>query len=169
MRFRGGRRRSSMARPVIQSYKKIIKIAPASYTAGFQNQIFLTGVDSIAAGQTGPTDGNVPTGSIIKYVEIQMLVANLAAAAGFINASIQYTLSGQSFINPELMGGHNQRNQCLHMDLFAVGEGQNSTHKFRFKVPKKFQRVREGTKWSMTWANNTTVTNASQMIYKFYR
>ncbi len=167
--YRGSRRRSGGIRAVIQSYKKVINFAPASFGAGFNSQFIATGVDSVAAGQTGATDVNVPTGSIIKYFEVQFCVSNSVATACYVNCSVQYALSGQGFVNPDSVGGAGQRNQVLHQDLFTVGNQQNSTHKFKFKVPKKFQRLREGMSWALTWSNNVTVNNKTQIIYKFYR
>ncbi len=156
-------------RPVIQSYKKVIFFVDASFSAGFQNDELAVGVDNATVGQTSATDTNVPTGSIIKYFEVQFASSNVVLTPCFINCTIQYRLAGQTAINPNSMGGSNQRNQCLHMDLFTVGEGQNSTHKFRFKVPKGFQRIREGMRWTLTWSNSATVNRQTQCIYKFYR
>jgi len=165
--FRGGRRRSS-PRPVIKSYKKVLLAAEASFTAGFQTEFIASGIDSIASGQTSATDPNVPTGNIIKAFEVQFAANNPGALPLFLNCTIQYTLGNQSFIDPGLMGGNNQRNQCLHMDLFSVGEDQNSTHKFKFKVPKKFQRLREGMVWGLVWRTSGSVNRMVQIIYKTY-
>ncbi len=162
---RGFRRRSG-PRPVVRTYKKIINFAPASYAAGFNNQVFLTGVDSVAIGQTSVTDGNCPTGSKMKYVEVQFCVSNVVSVATYVNCTLQYKLAGQSFVSPDTQGGDPQRNQTLHMDLFSVGSNQNSTHKFKFKIPGKFQRIRDGMQWSLTWSNNNTVNNKTQIIYK---
>ncbi len=164
-----GMRRRSGPRPVIQSFKKVIFFIDASFGAGFTNDVIATGADSIAAGQTSSTDTVVSTGSILKYFEIQFACINPADAVIFVNCTIQYRLANQAFIDPNLMGGSNQRNQCLHMDLFSVGHDQNSTHKFKFKIPKQFQRMREGMVWSLTWRTNGIVNRQAQMIYKFYR
>lgn len=133
--FRGsrgmGRRR--MVAP-IQSYKKVLHFAEASFSAGLANELLIDGKDSVAAGQTSATDAAVPTGSIIKWIEIHFAVSNVVLTPCFINCTIQYSLSGQGVVDPDLCGGDARRNQVLHMDLFTVGEGQNSTHKFRFKV-----------------------------------
>ncbi len=165
--FRGGRKRSM--RPVIQSYKKVINHAEASFTSGFTNDRVALGVDSVAAGQSTATDTQVPTGSIIKYFEIQFACHNATEAPLFINCSVQYVLGGQTAIDPDAVGGNAQRNQVLHQDLFSVGANQNSTHKFKFRVPGKFQRLREGMAWQLTWSTNASVTRTVQMIYKFYR
>ncbi len=147
----------------------MILFADASFAAGFNNQVFITGVDSIAAGQTSATDIQVPTGSIVKYFEVQFAAANNVATPIYLNCTIQYKLATQGFIDPDAVGGNAQRNQVLHMDLFSVGNGQNLTHKFKFKVPKKFQRIRESMQWSLTWHTTGTVNNKTQIIYKFYR
>ncbi len=156
-------------RPVIQSYKKVLHFAEASFSAGFQTEFIAQGQDSVAAGQTSATDGKVPTGALIKYFEVQFAVNNAVATPAFLNCTIQYKLGGQTMIDPDAVGGNLQRNQVLHMDLFSVGNDQNSTHKFKFKVPKMFQRVREGMDWGLVWRNSATVTRECQIIYKFYR
>ncbi len=165
---RGSRRRSG-PKAVVQSFKKVILFVDASYGAGFNNQVIVTGIDSVAAGQTGKTDTNVPTGSIVRFFEVQFAANNATGVPAYINCTIQYILSGQNFVDPDLIGGHAQRNQVLHMDLFSVGQNQNSTHKFKFKIPPKFQRVREGMKWAMVWGNTASINNKTQIIYKFYR
>ncbi len=165
--FRGGRKQGM--RPVIQSYKKVLNFAEASFAAGSNTETLVQGVDSVAAGQTTATDAQVPTGSIIKYLEIQFPVTNAVDQTAYINCSIQYTLAGQTFVNPDAVGGDDQRNQVLHQDLFSVGFNQNSTHKFKFRIPKQFQRVRENMFWILGWSNSNTVNRRVQCIYKFYR
>ncbi len=141
----------------------------ASFGPGFQNEEFAVGVDSVAAGQVSATDTNVPTGSIIKYFEVMFAASNVVAAPCFVNCTLQYTLNPQAAIDPNAVGGDPQRNQVLHMDLFTIGQFQNSTHKFKFKVPKQFQRLREGMRWKLTWRNSATVNRECLIIYKFYR
>ncbi len=169
--FRGyqGIRRRSMLRPVIQTFKKVLIFADASFAAGFTSEQIAIGVDSVAAGQTGPTDTQVPTGSRLKYFEIQFAAANIASSTCFINCTIQLIQSQQSALDPDLVGGNTRRNNVFHMDLFSVGINQNSTHKFKFKVPKGFQRVKEGTAWELVWRNTSTINRKLQIIYKFER
>lgn len=168
--YRGSRRRSGGGLGnVVQSYKKILYIVNASFSAGFQNEEIALGVDSVAAGQTSATDVQCPTGCIIKYIEVQFAAHNIVAGPCYLNCTLQYRLQSQAGIDPRLMGGNAQRNQCLHMDNFSVGQHQNSTHKFKFKIPKKFQRLREGMKWTLVWSNTATVNREIQIIYKFYR
>ncbi len=158
-----------MMRAPIQSYKKVIFYAEASQASGFDNHLISNGVDSVAAGQTTATDVQVPTGAILKYFEVQFLISNVVSTPCYINCTIQYKLATQSFIDPVLVGGNAQRNQVLHTDMFSVGANQSSTHKFKFKVPKKFQRVRESMQWAIVWRTNATVNRQVQIIYKFYR
>ncbi len=166
--FRGSRR-SRGPRPVVQSYKKILLNANAGVAAGFEIIKLANGVDSVAAGQTSSTDTQVPTGSIIKFFECQYAVSNPTSTTVFMNCTLQYKLGGQSFVDPDLMGGSNQRNQCLHMDNYSVGVNQNSTHKFKFKIPKGFQRIRESMEWALVVHNTASVIRQNQTIFKFYR
>ncbi len=166
--FRGGRR-SRGPKPVVQSFKKVLNFASASFTAGFQQELLAKGTDSVAAGQPTATNAEVPTGSSIRFFEIQFAVNNSVATPCYVNCSIQYTLDGQTVVDPDLVGGDKMRNQVLHQDLFTVGTNQNSTHKFKFKIPPKFQRIREGMSWLLVWSNSATVNREAQLIYKFYR
>ncbi len=156
--------------PVIQSYKKVLNFAPTSRAASTKlNQILTTGTDSVAAGQTGVTDSAVPTGAVIKYIEISFSVANLVNVSQFFWYTIQMVHTGQSSVAPRVVGGNAQRNQVFHQVQFMVGQSQNSNHMFRFKIPKKFQRVREGDKWQLVFESDQVFTEACQVIYKFYR
>ncbi len=163
--FRGGRRRSS-PRPIVKTYKKVLNFAEASFAAGLRAETFVTGVDSVAIGQTSLTDANVPTGARIKFIEIQMPITNAVDQTAYINCSLQYKLSGQALADPDGVGGHPQRNQVLHQELFQVGFNQNSTHKFKLRIPKQFQRLREGMVWILAWSNSNTVNRRLQVIYK---
>ncbi len=164
---RGFRRRSG-PRPVNKTYKKVLNFADASFTSGFQTEQAMIGVDGVAINQTTATDGNVPTGAIVKYIEWQIAINNSVATPCYVNCTVQYRLSGQTMQNPDLIGGNPQRNQVLHQELFSVGQDQNSTHKLKFKVPKQFQRVREGMAWGLVWSNTATVNRATQIIYRVH-
>ncbi len=162
---RGSRRRSGM-RPIVHTFKKILTESQAGFSAGTNTETLIAGVDSIALGQTTQTDANVPTGSIIKYIECQFSCNNSTANQCYVTCTLQYTLSDQAVVSPILAGGNSQRNQIMHMDLFSVGQDQNSTHKFKFKIPPKFQRIREGMQWLLVWQNSATVNRQLLTIYK---
>ncbi len=166
---RGGRRRSSAPRPLVVTYKKVINFSEASFAAGSRAENLVVGVDSTAAGQTSATDANVPTGARVKYLEIQFPVTNNVNQTAYINCSLQYLLSGQGAVDPDAVGGAANRNQVLHQELFSVGFNQSSTHKFKFKIPPRFQRLRETMKWVIMWSNSNTVNRRIQCIYKFER
>ncbi len=164
------RRRSMGMRPVIQSQKVVLNYAPTSRAAtSVLTSNLSKGIDAVAAGQSGPTDPNVPTGSIIKYFEIQWSVTNLINVSQFFWISIQRRHSGQPQVSPRLVGGHPQRNQVFYQKQFMLGQSQNSNHIIRFKVPKKYQRVRDGDLWDFIWESDQVHTEALQVIYKYYR
>ncbi len=155
---------------VVQSFKKVINDAPASVAAGVLNQHIATqGVDSVAAGQTTAIDFQVPTGAVIKYIEWQLAIQNLVNVAAFAHIAIYHQHSGQGTINPNVVGGNPLRNQIFHQSLFCVGQNQNVNRVFKFKVPKKFQRVREGDLWKLLIIVDQISTQVGQTIYKFYR
>ncbi len=158
-----------MPRQVVQSYKKVLNIIPTSRVAQQNNEVLVIGVDSVAAGQTSNIDPNVPTGAIIKYIEVQLAVINLSPSAAFINTAFQYKLDGQSVADPIAIGGDARRNQVLHQSMFGIGADQNNTRTYRLKIPKKFQRLREGMQWVFVFRNSETISVALQVIYKFYR
>ncbi len=165
--FRGGRRRS-MPRPVINSFKMVVNTAPASVTASTQVNAISLGTDLVAKGQATATAVAVPTGSQIKFFEIQHALGNLATTAAFIHGSIQLLHDGQSLVGPDVVGGSKRRNQVMHQWLYQVGENQSNSRTTKFKVPAKFQRVREGDAWQYVWKNSQTVSSAVQIIYKIY-
>ncbi len=166
-RFRRSFRRAPM--PVIVSYKKVLNDAPATRVAATNIVLNIaTGVDSITRGQTSPTDGNVPTGNIIKYIEIQWAYSNPVAGVVFLNTAIQKTQTGQLAIDPRLVGGNPQRNTIFHQTQRAIGLNQNGNAVFKFKVPKKFQRMKEGDTWRFSRIGNAAFTDSVQVIYKFY-
>ncbi len=150
----------------MKTFKKVIHFINASFTAGFQSDFIATGTDGIAPNQTSATDVTVPTGSRIRFIEVQFAVSNVVSTPCYINCTLQYILVGQGAADPNTIGGNPQRNQVLHMDLWSVGADQNSTHKFKFKIPPKFQRIREGMSWTLTWRNSASVNRETQIIYK---
>lgn len=168
--YRRRRLRSRAPRPVTQSFKKVLNFAPASHPAATAIPLALsTGTDSTAAGQTSPTDAAVPTGSKISYIEIQFSTVNLISVASFVWVTIQQLHSTQSAIGSRVVGGNTQRNQ-VHLQMqYVQGANQNSNHLIRFRVPAKYQRVREGSSWIINYESDTIFTSAVQVIYKFTR
>ncbi len=164
------RRRSMGPRAVIPSYKKVLNDAPASRTPATNITLNLAkGVDSLAAGQTGPIDADVPTGCVIKFFEIQWSFANLSGGNCFIHTTIQKLRANQGGIAPNVVGGNPQRNQVFHQTMRSIGTDQNGNAVLRFKVPRMFQRMREGDVWQFSRTGTAVFTDALQVIYKFYR
>ncbi len=162
-------RRSMGMRPVIQSYKKVLNIAPLSTSAGTTGHTLTQGVDSVAAGQTSVTDAQVPTGCLIKYIEIQLAWSQIVGGSVFVHYSLQLVHNAQTAIISNVVGGNPQRNQVFHQWFVSLGINQNFNRIIKFKIPKKFHRVREGDKWILTVTNSNTLVMGYQIIYKFYR
>ncbi len=163
------RRRTSMMRPVIRSYKKVLNIAPASRAAAATiSDPLVTGTDSISPGQTTVTDATVPTGAIVKFIEIHYCATNLVAISHFQSLTIQHLHSGQTGISPLVVGGNPIRNQ-VHLQMhWSIGQFQNSTRVIKFKIPKRFQRVREGDSWNLVRLGSAVYADSVLVIYKFY-
>ncbi len=163
-------RRSNGIRNIVNSYKKVLNVAPGSVAAGANDVLTIaTGTDSATSGQTGPEDAVVPTGSIIKFITIWHGRQNLVNIAAFLHWSLQYIVAGQAVIASNVIGGSNQRNQVLRQGMVCVGQNQNVNVIVRFKVPAKFQRLREGMGWRFVSEVDVASTAATQCIYKFYR
>ncbi len=151
-----------------RTYKKVLNIAPASHAAGTVITIPLAiGTDSLAPGQTTVADATCPTGAKITSILIQFAATNLAATASFYNMSIQYFEATQAVVDPRAVGGNPQRNQVLHQELNVLGENQNFSRQYLFRIPKKFQRLRELRQWSFVYVADNVWSDAVQVIYKF--
>ncbi len=161
------RRRMAM-RPNIKSYKKILYFAPVSVVPGLTNDILVTGADSLSPGQANQTDGLVPTGSNLKLLDIQFNMINTSQQTVSIVMSLQHLRAGQSAIDPRIQGGNPQRNQVHFTKSLFVGENQQVNTHIRFRVPNKFQRVREGDVWAWTYVTDNPVETQNLVIYKFF-
>ncbi len=158
-----------MVRQVIQSFKKVLNNAETTQPITAVTKQLVLGEDSIAAGQTGPTDPGVPTGSVIKFILIQYSCMNLVNVSNTHHWCIQLLHSGQTIVPPDAVGGNPQRNQVFVQGHMNMGQSQNNNRTIKFKIPRKFQRVREGDSWNFTSKSTQVYTDAMQTIYKFYR
>ncbi len=163
--------RRSRPRIFNTTYKKVLNFAPSSHASGTKVDFqVVNGVDSVALGQTGPTDAAVPTGSIIDFITFQFGAINLGTGSLFMHTTIQNLLSGQSAtVDPILVGGNPQRNQVHHQENRSLGADQNATFVYRFKVPKSLRRIREGSQWFLTVKGLAAWTDNLQVIYKIKR
>lgn len=152
---------------VTQSYKHIRNIAPASIAAGTQTaHLMAQGVDNYVG--PGANNNQVPTGAIVTGFDIQVGFANLVSIASFVWVTVQHLRSGQTAIDNQGVGGNAQRNQ-VHLQLQrTLGQNQNRDFHLNFKIPKKYQRVREGDEWRICLKSDTIRTEAVQIIYKHY-
>jgi len=167
---RGRRTGRSMPPNPIQSYKKVLNFAPTSRAAAATiTQILVQGVDSTAAGQVSPTDPLCPSGAVVKFIEIQFSWTNLVAISHFLHMSIQHLRSGQAPVSPLLVGGSPQRNQVHWQMLRSAGKEQNNNIVIKFKIPLGMQRIRDGDKWDFVFNGDNVYSQATQVIYKFYR
>ncbi len=163
--YRLNRNRSSVPR-YSKKYKKVLDYATTSIAAGTKTDYTLVfGTDSIAVGQTGPTDVAVPTGAHITGFLVMFTSTNLVSITANTHIAFQLTRSGQSTVDPRLVGGNPQRNQVFKQALFTVGQNQNSNHQWYFKIPKMFGRVREGDGWHFTVFNDVIATQTVKIIY----
>ncbi len=162
-------RRRSFARRPVQSFKNVVDIAPTSNTANTKVDYEITdGVDA-AAGQANSADPSVPTGSTIKSILVNFTTQNLVNVAAFMWVTIQRVHTQQTTLPPRLVGSSSRRNQVFFQRLYSLGQNQNQTLYFRFKVPRGFQRVREDDKWILSFESDQVHQSAAQFVYKYYR
>ncbi len=161
--------RRSAPGAVTKSYKKIIDEAPASRVAATIIDLdIVLGVDGLAPGQGTATDVTVPTGSIIKAINIDVPFGYTGTATAFVWISIQHLHANQSTISTRVVGGNPQRNQVHFQQLFMIGENQNHNFHKLFKIPRRFQRVRDGDRWVFSYQSDVAHASGMQAIYKIY-
>jgi len=163
--FRRRSRRVSM-RPVIQSVKRQIVVGPITQVPGNIQYTLVKGVDLLSV----PVEQEeVPTGAVVKFIEVQISQQDVAGpGTNFSVISIQRVHSGQVVIDPYTTGGNEQRNQVFHTILRCVAPSQNSNILIKFKVPKSFQRMRNGDKWVLTVNNNNALEHLHFVFFKYY-
>lgn len=150
---------------MVKTYKKVLDFAPTSVIAGRFDHPLAVGVDALAMGQTGPTDANVPTGTRVDEIYVNFMSSNIVGGALFQYISMQYTLTGQTSIDPRVVGGNPLRNQVMYQDAYSIGINQNANRSFKFKVPRRFQRIKEGMSIILVTNATNTTTKAVQIIY----
>ncbi len=152
----------------IQSFKQISIDGPASRAAATTiSHNFLTGVDNY----TGPSAANseVPTGAKVMSVVIICNFTNLVSVSSSLHWNLQCIRSGGAVLTPGAIGGNPLRNQIIHTRMVFLGHDQNNNWMFSVKIPKIYQRIREGDAWLMIYRADTVFASQTQAIYKFYR
>ncbi len=146
-----------------------MEVAGASEAAGLQAHTMASGKDLGVLGQTGVTDAEVPVGAKIVLFDIRMPKVNLGAGtANFIHWSIQRTEVGQAIQNPITAGGDPKRTNILLSGVIGLGAGQNNSLHIRYKVPKRYQRIKDGNVWSLVMNNGLAVSAIYEIVYKVF-
>ncbi len=152
----------------IQSYKQVSVDGPASRAAA-TNILhgILTGVDNY----TGPSAANneVPTGAKVMSVLVMATFSNLVLISALLHLHIQFFRTGTPVVTPGAVGGSSSRNTIVSTKMFFIGQNQNTSLVFLVKIPKIFQRIREGDTWNIVYRADAVFASATQVIYKFYR
>ncbi len=169
--FRGSRNRRrsrSMALTPINSYKQITVDGPASRAAA--TTIFhriVRGVDNYS----GPSAANdeVPTGAKIFSILVFACFTNLVGISSLLHLNVNMLRAGAPSPTPGVVGGFAGRNTVVMTQMKFLGKDQNSNFMWRIKVPKVFQRIREGDEFFIFYRTDTVFASATQAIYKFYR
>ncbi len=169
--FRGSRggRRGNMPRNSTRSSKFIVDEASASETTGLQVFQMAIGEDNATLGQTSAVDTGVPTGSKITKLDIRCSYASLVNVATFIHWAIELRLSGQASLNPLAQGGNPLRTIVMLSGIRSVGQNQNQDIHIVYKIPPKFQRMKDGAQWQWTTNNSQITTAVKQVVYKVYQ
>ncbi len=152
----------------MRTYKKVLNFGIAS-TSALVGSVVIKGVDSLALGQTGVADGDVPTGSKVSGVRVQAGFGNQSTTVAMhVGVNFQYVLGGQAnFVDPLVQGGNNQRNQIIKSWMFVLAPQEHKNIDVFIKIPKKFQRIREDTQWGLVHSSaGVSRTYAVQCIYK---
>ncbi len=159
-----------MPRGARRSVKYQVTQAGSSEAAGIQAVTMWKGKDEETLGQTGVNDTDVPTGSIVPSVEIWMPKVNLGSGtANFITWSIQRTQTGQAVVDPIVQAGNPLRRNVMLTGKLGLGTGQNNNLHFKYRVPKKYQRVGDGDVWNLVMNNGLAVSTEYMFIFKVYQ
>ncbi len=152
----------------IQSYKQISVDGPASRAAATNiSHTVLVGVDNY----TGPSAANneVPTGAKVMSILIMACFTNLVSVSALLHLNFQCVRAGITGVTPGVIGGTPQRNTVVFTQMKFLGQNQNSNFMWLIKIPRIYQRIREGDVFNLTYRNDAVFASATQAIYKFYR
>ncbi len=167
--FRGSRRRSGPPRGGIVSNKYVVDEAESTEVAGLQVFQMALGVDGTTMSQTGVTDTSVPSGAKITKLDIRVSYSNLASLSAFVHWAIELRLSGQASINPITVGGSPLRTIVMLSGVKSVGDNQNQDIHIVYKIPPKFQRMKDGMQWQWTANLGQLMQTVKQVVYKVYQ
>ncbi len=82
-------------------------------------------------------------------------------------ANLQFLLSGQgSNVDPLAVGGHAQRNQVIKSWHGIIAQDSMTNINQYVKIPRGFQRIKEGQLWRIAISASAAREQAHQVIYK---
>ncbi len=102
-------------------------------------------------------------------VLVMATFSNLVEVSALLHFDVQFARSNSPIVTPGAVGGDANRNQITNTRMFFISKNQNTSLMFLVKVPKIYQRIREGDVWSIVYRADAVFASATQVIYKFYR
>lgn len=179
MSFRGRRRgRARMVLTPIQSFKQQRQeVITYAGTVANNNYIVVVGVarDALSGDRK-----NVPVGAKIMSIAVTVNFGSTSAAAtGDGNWMLTCLRAGQD-VQDEFaatnaadwsnIGLSNARNQVIKSFLvnFSTENGATYRHSSQIKIPKMYQRIRQGDVWTITWNSGLGGQLAIGTRYKYY-
>ncbi len=151
-----------------RSVKYVLDEVQGTSTTGTVSFELAKGVDDETLGQTNGQDTSVPTGVKIKQFNIMSCWGSITGVSTFLHWSIQRLSSSQNAIDPTAVGGNALRTNVMMQGMSCIGDRQNATVDIKYKVPKKFWRIRDGDRWMFTTKSSTNVDTVKQCIYKVF-
>ncbi len=152
----------------IQSFKQITVDGPASRAAATNiTHRFVLGIDNYA----GPTATNdeVPTGAKVMSATLFMSFSNLVSINALLHYHIQCLRFGGAIVTPGVQGGSPLRNTVIHTGMLFIGKEQNTNLQLNIKIPRIYQRIREGDQFFIVYRCDAVFASATEVLYKFYR
>ncbi len=179
MSYRGRRRsRRRMILAPIQSFKQQRQEA-VTYAGSLANNNYIVAVGTLQDAMGGDRK-NVPVGANISSVHVTVNFGNTSAAAtGDGNWMLTCLRAGQD-IQDEFaatnaadwtnIGLSNARNQVIKSFLVNFGTENGSTYRYsqQIKIPKVYQRIRQGDVWTVTWTSGLGGQLLIGTRYKYY-
>lgn len=153
---------------VTVNYKKVLNFAAQTVMPGtIVTEEIIQGVDGVSPGQGGVVDGTVPTGCQVKGIVIQGGWHESANQANVLHWTIQLLRGSQvNPVHPQLVGGDVQRNQVFKQGCRFIEQSTSNNQNFYFKIPKGFQRIRDGDRWVLSWISDNSLVRVAQYIFK---
>ncbi len=151
-----------------RSVKYVIDEVQGTSQTTTQSFELAKGVDDETLGQSSATDNSVPTGVKIRQFNIMTCWGSITGVSTFLHWSIQRLSSSQNAIDPTAVGGNPLRTNVMMQGMICIGDKQNATLDIKYKVPKKFWRIKDGDRWMLTTKSSTNVDTVKQVIYKVF-